>query len=187
MARLILLNGPPGVGKSTLANRYVRDHPLAFCLDIDGVRRLIGRWEEHETESGLLARRMAIEMARVHLEGGHDVVVPQFLGRSDFIEQLQGVSARAGATFVEIALMDSRDDAIARFSARAQDPALTSHHLDAERMAGGAAGLAVMYDRLQEVIASRPQTIVIPTTDGESGRAYQDLLSVLDPGHRSRS
>jgi predicted kinase len=181
MARLILLNGPPGVGKSTLANRYVADHPLAFCLDIDGIRRLIGRWDEQVTESGLLARKMAVEMARVHLEGGHDVVVPQFLGRSDFIEQLQGVSAKAGAAFVEIALMDSRDGAIARFAARAQDPALTMHHLEADRMAGGAAGLAVMYDRLQEVIASRPHTIVIPTTDGESGRAYQDLLSVLDP------
>jgi predicted kinase len=180
MARLILLNGPPGVGKSTLANRYVRDHPLAFCLEIDGIRRLIGRWEEHATESGLLARKMAVETARVHLEGGHDVVVPQFLGRSDLIEQLQDVCTDVGASLVEIALMDSRDGAIARFDARAQDPALAAHHVDAERMAGGVAGLSDMYDRLQEMIASRPQTIVIHTTYGEVARAYRDLLVVLD-------
>jgi adenylate kinase family enzyme len=29
MARLILLNGPPGCGKSTLAEFYVTHHPLA--------------------------------------------------------------------------------------------------------------------------------------------------------------
>lgn len=184
MARLILLNGPPGVGKSTLANRYVGGHPLALCLDIDVVRQLIGRWEEHESESGLLARRMAVEMARVHLEGGHDVVVPQFLGRTDFIEQLQEASSAAGVAFLEIALMDSRDSAIIRFAARAQDPALAAHHLDAERMAGGASGLSTMYDRLQEIVSSRPQTIVIPTTYGEVDRAYQDLLAVLDGADR---
>jgi 2-phosphoglycerate kinase len=43
VARLILLNGPPGIGKSTLAQRYVDDHPLALNLDIDSVRRLLGR------------------------------------------------------------------------------------------------------------------------------------------------
>jgi len=51
VTRLVHLNGPPSIGKSTLAQRYVDDHPLAFCLDIDGFRRLIGRWEEHPTRS----------------------------------------------------------------------------------------------------------------------------------------
>ncbi|HEV2886883.1 MAG TPA: AAA family ATPase, partial [Jatrophihabitans sp.] len=67
---LLLLNGPPGVGKSTLARLLVRDHPLALCLDIDLLRRSIGRWDEHPRESGLLARDIAVAAARVHLLSG---------------------------------------------------------------------------------------------------------------------
>ena len=67
MPRLVHLNGPPGIGKSTLARRYVADRPLAFCLDIDGFRRLIGGWAEHPEQSGQLARRMALAMAREHI------------------------------------------------------------------------------------------------------------------------
>ena len=35
MARLIVLNRPPGIGKSTLAQRYADDHPLSLCLEQD--------------------------------------------------------------------------------------------------------------------------------------------------------
>ncbi|MEJ7742270.1 MAG: hypothetical protein WKF73_06810 [Nocardioidaceae bacterium] len=42
MPRLIHLNGPPGIGKSTLAQWYVDNHPGVLNLDIDQVRCLIG-------------------------------------------------------------------------------------------------------------------------------------------------
>ncbi|MBA3302830.1 MAG: AAA family ATPase, partial [Acidimicrobiia bacterium] len=41
MPRLILLNGPPGIGKSTLAQRFVDEHPLALNLDLDAVRAML--------------------------------------------------------------------------------------------------------------------------------------------------
>jgi predicted kinase len=180
--RLILLNGPPAVGKSTLALRYVDDHPLAFCLDIDGFRRLIGRWEEAETRSGTLARRMAIAMARVHLDGGNDVVVPQLLGRTEFIEELAAVALAAKASFHEILLMDTKEEMLARFAARADDPALAQHHLEAARMIGGVDGLSELYDRLHEVIAERSNAIVIYTEFGQIDSAYRDVLEALgDP------
>lgn len=42
MPQLILLNGPPAVGKSTLAARYADDHPGTLNLDIDLLHPLIG-------------------------------------------------------------------------------------------------------------------------------------------------
>jgi adenylate kinase family enzyme len=52
VSRLIHLNGPPGIGKSTLARRYVADHPGVLNCDIDVLRSLIGGWESGFAEAG---------------------------------------------------------------------------------------------------------------------------------------
>ncbi|MEJ7756523.1 MAG: AAA family ATPase [Nocardioidaceae bacterium] len=120
MARLILLNGPPGSGKSTLAQAYVDDHPLALNLDIDLVRRLLGLWQEHQEASGLLAREMALAMAREHLRAGHDVVIPQYVARLHFIEQVEELAVECNAEFHEIVLLGNRDASLRRVVRRSR-------------------------------------------------------------------
>ena len=100
---LVLLNGPPASGKSTLAARLVESRPLALNLDIDVVRGLLGAWIDRPADAGLAARALAISMARTHLAAGHDVFVPQFLGRVDFIEELERLADECDVRFVEIA------------------------------------------------------------------------------------
>src|SRR5262249_8345241 len=118
MARLILLNGPPACGKSTLACRYADDHPLALNLDIDQVRSLIGGWRDDPHNAGLAARAIALSAARTHLTAGHEVIVPQLLARLTFVEQLEHLAGEVGASFHEIVLRDSKENMLRRFAAR---------------------------------------------------------------------
>jgi 2-phosphoglycerate kinase len=178
---LVLINGVPGVGKSTIARRYAEDYALTLVLDVDQVRGMLGCWLDMPTEAGILARRIAIEMARISLREGHDVVVPQFLGRFDFILSLEDLCERIHAEFVEVALLGSREDMVRRFSRRTQESPREEHRLAAELLerSGGTNELHNMYNRLVEVLATRPSTRVVTSVDGQLEQTYLDFLAVV--------
>lgn len=182
VARLVLLNGFPGSGKSTLAARYVGDRPLTLALDIDVVRSMLGGWLDQPTQAGLLARQLALAMARAQLLTGRDVVVPQFLGRLEFILELEQLCADVGAHFVEVVLLSDPQDAARRFTRRSATPHSDSHRDAAillERL-GGTPTLPQMYTKLLEVVSKRPATRTILTADGEIERAYRDFVNHVD-------
>lgn len=181
MARLVLINGAPGSGKSTLARRYAEDHPLTLMLDIDQVRGMLGRWLDMASEAGVVARRLAVEMAGVQLREGRDVVVPQFLGRLEFVVTLSETCERAGAEFIEVALLSSAEDVVERFARRTRESSHAEHRAAAELLerSGGVDELPSMYDRLLEVIAARPSTRTITSVEGQVERAYADLLAAV--------
>lgn len=183
MPRLILLNGAPGTGKSTLARRYVDDNPLALAVDIDTVRRMLGAWQHDPMTAGRAARRLALAMAREHLASGRDVIVPQFLGRVDFVLELEALAAEAGVPFVEVTLIADPDAVIARFRRRSAAPE-TAEHRDAavlQEAAGGADALRDACARVAAVVASRPSTHPIDVVDGAVDEAYAALRAALNP------
>ncbi|GAB6902347.1 AAA family ATPase [Kineosporia succinea] len=183
MPRLILLNGAPGSGKSTLARRYADEHPMTLALDIDTVRGLLGGWLERPTESGLAARELALAMIRGHLRAGHDVVVPQYLGRIDFALRLAEAAGEAGTGFVEVALVSDVEEAVARFGRRSRQP-VTAEHRDAAALqarTGGEEELRLMYQRLLDVIAQRPGTRTVRSVEGEIDQTYGRFTEALGP------
>ena len=180
MPHLLLLNGFPGAGKSTLARRYVADHAMALCLDVDRLRAQLGGWQHDPDAAGLAARELALVMARTHLAAGHDVVVPQFLGRRRFVDQLQQAAAEAGASFHHVVLLDDRENALRRFherTGRAEEVA----HVEAGRLvaAGGEELLHRMYDALLAIARECSPVVTVPTRDGDVDGAYRAVLATL--------
>lgn len=158
VADLILLNGPPASGKSTMAMRLVAARPLALNLDVDAVRGALGSWIEQPHESGLAARRLAVAMATAHLTEGHDVIVPQLLMRDTFVQELKEVARLTRARFVEIALTTGRADTIDAFQRRSAAPE-NQQHRDAQRLvdqSGGREQIGELHDRLIEFLDIRP-------------------------------
>jgi predicted kinase len=178
-AVLLLLNGAPGVGTSTLARRFVADRPLALDLDLDLVRALLGRWDEWPQDSGRLARDLALVMVRQHLAAGHDVVVPQAVGRLPFVERLAAVAQEVGVRFAHVLLREDRERAVARFETRSRATDRTDQHAAAAELAGGRAGLLALHDAVLAVAAARPDVLVVPSTDGDVEATDDRLLAAL--------
>lgn len=182
VARLILVNGVPGAGKSTVARLVVDRLPRALLLDIDAVRTMLGQWED-DPGSRLIARDLAVVLTGAHLATGHDVVIPQHLGRPAFVEGLNAIARSSGATLVECVLVVNPQVAVERFRARRAhlDEAGVRHpELDiADEVVEAEVHDAAT--RLTDVLARRPATHRIDG-HGEPRAAAVAILALLaDP------
>jgi len=127
VARLALINGAPGSGKSTLAHLLAQDEPLTLALDIDAVKHSLGQWRAAMPASGAMARRLAVAMVSEHVREGHDVIVGQFLARTDFISELEALAGSLRATWTEFVLSVNETELRARLAARAARPERPEH------------------------------------------------------------
>ena len=122
MTRLILLNGPPGVGKSTLATRYAGEHAGTLCLDIDVLRTMVGGWADDYARTGTLVRPAALGLLAAYLRESRDVVLPQLIARETELAKLERAAADAGAGFVHVLLDADPAAAVGRFEGRPDAP-----------------------------------------------------------------
>ena len=180
-SRLLHLNGPPGIGKSTLARRYAAEHPGVLLLDVDVVSTLLPGLSFRE--SGPVRRPLALAMASAHLSAGRDVVLPQFLARVSEIERFEAAATSVGASFVEVMVTDERDNAVARFDRRGADDDDDPWHEQVREVVlemGGDDYLRDMYDALAGVLAERSSYVVVRSVEGELDATYEALLRALD-------
>ena len=178
---LILINGAPGVGKSTVAALLVEQMPLALNLDIDLVRRQLGRWREAQGEANIAARDLAIAMVGAHLASGRSVVVAQYLGRPEFLERLEQTAQERGARFVEVVLTADVDTLADRFHTRTQEAVHPSHVEIAAMVDAGTGGETPLelHARLTSLLAHRPRAALVSTEGRTPDDVCADVLAVL--------
>lgn len=176
--RLLHLNGPPGIGKSTLARRYADERPGVLDADIDLLRMLVGGWQDDFVTTGEIVRPAAMAFVGAHLASGRDVVLPQMVARSSEVERLRSVATAAGATYTQVMLVDDRDAAIARFHRRTGEDALVAHVRDVVARDGGDRFLAMLHDGLM-TLSRRDGVVVVRSDEGDLDGTYARLLRAV--------
>lgn len=189
MVALIHLNGPPGIGKSTIARMYVDDHPGVLNCDVDVLRTLIGGWSDDFEAAGGLIRPAALAMIEAYLANGHDVVFPQLLVNPAELARFEACATRTGARFVERFLMDDVEQAVARFDRRGETGHRDPWHDQVRTIVTANGGSQVLEDYhagLLALLEHRPNAVVISSTEGSADTTYERLLaSLVDPASSS--
>jgi predicted kinase len=183
VSRLIHLNGPPGIGKSTLARRYADAHPGVLNCDIDVLRTLIGGWESDFGGAGSLIRPAALAMIEAYLANGHDVVLPQMLIDPAELARFEASATAVGAQFIECVLMDTRSATVARFHRRGASANEDPRHDKVRAIVaanGGDQVLAQCHAALERLILERPATVVIASAEGALEETYRSFVDSLN-------
>ncbi|WP_206784080.1 AAA family ATPase [Amycolatopsis sp. MtRt-6] len=183
MPRLIHLNGPSGIGKSTIAQAYVEQHPGVLNLDTDRVVCLIGGWRDTFFQTFKAAQLLAVAMAETHLRTGHDVVMPQLATRVVDVRPFELAADNCQAEYREILLTAEKSVACGRFAERAANgDAATKGVDDVLRERGGTAVVERIHDQLAAYMPQRPRCLVVPTDGRAPGETYDAVLAHLRAG-----
>lgn len=182
MARLIHLNGPPGIGKSTLARRYVDERPGVLNCDVDVLRTLIGGWQADFQAAGALIRPAALAMISAYLKQGRDVVFPQMLVDPRELAKFERCAHEVGAQFVECMLTDTQVAAVERFHRRGQDSAEDPWHTHVRAIVeqlGGDEFLTRCYAGLRALIDQRSTVVTVTSVEGRIDETYRTFVAAV--------
>ena len=176
MATLIHLNGAPGVGKSTIAERYVAEHHGVLNCDVDRLRCFVGGWADDFGGTGAIIRPVALAMIRAHLDGGHDVVLPQMLASEGERDRFRRVAVDGGHDYLHLLLQAPAGIAAARFYDRTDDPlhAVIRDHVDAD---GGRPAIDGLAERLRSAGAATGAAMVDAGVDVDA--TYRAVLAAV--------
>lgn len=86
--KLIILNGPTGVGKTTLAKQLKEKLPMSLSIHFDELRRMIGNYREKRDESRVYTFELAFAMMKLAFEKKRDVLIDKIM--YDRIEEAFG-------------------------------------------------------------------------------------------------
>lgn len=172
--KLILLGGFAACGKSTIAERYIADYPMALYIEGDEIITKLGQWRTHTNEAVQSKRLLTAGMALIHLQSGYDVIIPKLQG-GNYDSSYEEAAKEAGADFLEIFIDVPKDEAVRRLLERgswgeAGLPPITQEHLPK---------IERMYDEMVSAVSQRPNTIIIKSIEGDIEGTYKALINAL--------
>lgn len=169
---LILLNGPAGIGKTTIAQRYIRERPLALSVNNDALVAMIGQWLQHEDEAWEMVFNFTCDMARGHLQGGHDVILPYLVREGAQAVTFAQIAAESGARYCEVLLTTTKAEAVERMLQRGTwgeegAPPLTEADVPI---------IEHLYDLVHKSVEGKPHVAIIQSVRGDIDGTYAEFI-----------
>jgi predicted kinase len=105
----VILNGPTGVGKSTLAARLHEQISTSILIHIDELRRTIPNYREKRKESLELAYQMAASAMEQHFRNGNDVIIDKTIADAEVLDRFIDIARKYNVEVYEFLLFAEKD------------------------------------------------------------------------------
>lgn len=163
--RLIILNGPWGVGKSTVAKALHARMPRAFHVELDAIRRNISAYDDDPEANFRFAVHIAHDVIARCLADGRDVIVDKMLRAPELLDEIREAGKRSGADVHEILLWATKEAVLARGEERGYSAGVFSREKAEEA-----------WETMHAFLPERPHAVVIDTT-GKDIKEVQDEIA----------
>ncbi len=168
--KLIILNGPPGVGKSTLTARLHKELPSSVIIDIDELRRTtMPDFRERREESLRLAHELAAKAIQDNLEQGKDVIIDKAISYSDTIDWFIEVGRKCSAEVHEFILFADKAMVQKRADDRGYEP---GSMLTPEKV-------GEMWEKADVLRKERAGAILVDTTHLDNEEVFNEVKRLL--------
>lgn len=109
MKKLIIINGPAGVGKSTVANILHEQIKPSYLLSCDSIRRFLNDYHDLPREGRTLRNKIVLNMLEALLSEDIIVILEQLHTDSKMIEAYRKIGRKHKAEVYEIFLWVTRE------------------------------------------------------------------------------
>lgn len=180
--KLIIINGPAGVGKTTVAKKLHTEIPFSFLLDLDEQRNFISEWREHRREASILSFDIALSIAEACFKRDADFIIGKSIldinegGRSkNVIDMFIDIGKKYKAEIYEIMLWADKQTVIERANTRGYK---IKDHLTPERVGNE-------WENIKAFKEKRKNAIVVDTDNLSVEGVLEKVKAIVIYGRRS--
>jgi broad-specificity NMP kinase len=174
--KLILINGPAGVGKTTVAKKLHESMSFSFLLDLDDQRNFISHWSDDREKARILSFDIALAIAETCLKNGFDFIS----GKAMFDTVLKGkekspidmfidLGHKYDAKIYEIMLWADKQSVLERANRRGYE---IKNHLNSEK-------IATAWEDFNLIKEKRSNAIILDTTDLTEDQVLEKVKSAV--------